>query len=116
MKKRDAINERKMIIEIGFIENQIDFFYKNLEKIFICETEKFWKTLNLINDFYYQFDPLKNVNEFSLYDNNLKSSKKLEKIHVNCFKIFFDCDKKMNKIELKEKEKVALNTSGSSTM
>ena len=134
MKKRDAINERKMIIESGFIENQIEFFYKNLEKIFICETEKFEKTLNLINDFYYQFDPnkieennpfiykidpeviLKNINECTLYDNDLKSSPKLEKIHLNCFKIFFDYDKKMNEIEIKEKEKAALNTSGSSTM
>ena len=134
MKKRDAINERKMIIESGFIENQIEYFYKNIEKIFIYETDKYIRTLNIINDFYYQFDInkiednnpfifkfqpneiLKNIDECILYDNQLNFSPKLEKIQHNCFKIFFAYDHKMNEIEIKEKEKLALNTSGSSSV
>ena len=56
MKKTDAINERTLIIQSGFIEKQINIFYQKLETLFLIETEKLFTTLNLIREFYYHFE------------------------------------------------------------
>ena len=61
-----------LIIKSGFIERQVELFYNNLEKMFLIETEKFEISMNIIQNFYYSFEPNKvqETNPFIFEDNN----------------------------------------------
>ena len=137
MKKTDAINERTLIIQSGFIEKQINVFYQKLETLFLIETEKLYTTLNLIREFYYHFEPnkqqesnpynikvnslkiLNDVSSLAVLSNDKKTSPKIEQIYRNCFKLFFEYDKAINEIDTNLKAQAAsnaLNISGVSTV
>ena len=137
MKKTDAINERTLIIQSGFIEKQINIFYQKLETLFLIETEKLFTTLNLIREFYYHFEPnkqqesnpynvkvnshkiLNDVSSLTVMSNDKSTSPKIEQIYRNCFKLFFEYDKTINEIDANLKAQAAsnaLNISGVSTV
>lgn len=137
MKKTQAINERMLIIKSGFIERQVELFYNNLEKMFLIETEKFEISMNIIQNFYYSFEPnkvqetnpflfevnpniiLKDTKDLQIIDDLKKTSPKIEKIFSNCFKIFFEYDLRISTIEANIKAQAAiaaLNMSGISSI
>ena len=127
MKKQDAIDEINDIIKIGYIEKQIELFYKNVEKIFILESKKFVNNINILREYYYNFDPfkndeknpyffeydfnliLKNTDNFDIYNENENFSPKINKLYNNCFKILFYYDNVIKEIEKNEKEKNNVN-------
>jgi adenylate kinase family enzyme len=55
-RKIEAIEERKKIISIGFIDKEMHRFYINVEKLFFCEAKKFEISLSIIRQFYSTLD------------------------------------------------------------
>lgn len=55
-RKVEAIEERKKIMDNGYIQNEMEKFYGYLEKLFFLEVEKFVSNLNVLRDFYYSMD------------------------------------------------------------
>ena len=60
-RKKDAIDELNKIKNNGFIEKQIDFFWELLSNLFFTEAENYIKKINIIKQFYFEFD----VNRYS---------------------------------------------------
>ena len=60
-RKKEAIEELNKIINNGFIEKQIDFFWELLSNLFFTESENYIKKINIIKQFYFEFD----VNRYS---------------------------------------------------
>ena len=52
-RKQLAIEKRKQIMNEGFFEKQIKYFYENIENLFVQETNKFLLSENIIKEFYY---------------------------------------------------------------
>ena len=61
LRKKEAINELNLIINNRFIENQIDFFWELLSNLFFIEAEHYIKKINIIKQFYFEFD----INRYS---------------------------------------------------
>jgi adenylate kinase family enzyme len=55
-RKDEAIEERKKIMNSGWIEKEMEKFYYNAEKVFIMEVEKFYTSLIIIRQFYLNMD------------------------------------------------------------
>lgn len=55
-RKDEAIEERKKIMNSGWIEKEMEKFYCNAEKIFVMEVEKFYTSLIIIRQFYLNMD------------------------------------------------------------
>lgn len=137
-RKNEAIEERKKIMSCGFIEKQMNYFYVNIENMFLKETEKFLLSVNIIKEFYYNLLPenlrtvqnpfinkiesikikeiLQEVNSLDLINKTLDSNKivtypKIEKIYLNCMKIIFKYDYLIRQLEGSIK---SLNTMNSS--
>ena len=60
-RKNDAINELNSIINNGFIEKKLNYFWEILSNLFLIETEFFIKKVNIIREFYFEFD----INKYS---------------------------------------------------
>lgn len=56
MRKIEAVDERKKIMTSGWIENEMEKFYLNLEKLFQNEADKFLGSLQIIRDYYHNLD------------------------------------------------------------
>lgn len=137
-KKNEAIEERKKIMSCGFIEHQMNYFYVNIEKMFLNETEKFLLSVNIIKEFYYNLLPenlrtvqnpfmnkiesikikeiLQEVNSLDLMNKTLDSNKivtypKIEKIYLNCMKIIFKYDYLVRQLEGSIKSLNSMNSS-----
>jgi adenylate kinase family enzyme len=122
MKKRDSISELNNIKNQNFIDNQLEIFGEYIINLIILETNHYYKKINIITKFYYEFERskisdkfpyeyifnkefiLENINELPIFtsDLNLNSqqskssiSPKIEKIYNNCHKLLFDYDKTM---------------------
>jgi len=55
-RKIEAVDERKKIMTAGWIENEMEKFYLNLEKLFQNEADKFLGSLQIIRDYYHNLD------------------------------------------------------------
>jgi len=55
-RKNEAIEERKKIMTSGWIENEMEKFYLNLERLYQAEIDKFLGSLQIINDYYHNLD------------------------------------------------------------
>jgi len=55
-RKIEAVDERKKIMTSGWIENEMEKFYLNLEKLFQNEADKFLGSLQIIRDYYHNLD------------------------------------------------------------
>ena len=139
MRKKDSINELNNIKNQHFIENQLELFGKYIINLFILETNQYYNKINLIKQFYYEFEKpgnsekfpyeyqfnqemiLENINEYPIFISDSNSSKsinvspKIEKIYKNCYKLFFLYDNKMNSLQTKLKDEYNMNQSNSST-
>ena len=137
MKKRDSISELNNIKNQNFIDNQLEIFGEYIINLIILETNHYYKKINIITKFYYEFERskisdkfpyeyifnkefiLENINELPIFtsDLNLNSqqskssiSPKIEKIYNNCHKLLFDYDKTMIALNKKYKEEYNTNT------
>ena len=54
--KRENIEERKRIMTIGFVENEEEKLYLEVEKLYQTEIDKFLGCLQLIRDYYFALD------------------------------------------------------------
>jgi len=59
-RKIEVIQERKKIMESGYVHKEVERFYSNFEKLIMLEVEKFFTNVNTIKDFYNIMD-LKNL-------------------------------------------------------
>ena len=139
-RKRLAIEKRKQIMNEGFFDKQIKYFYDNIENLFIQETKKFLLSVNIIKEFYYglQSEILKSVilpftsqieeikidsifNDTENLDlivnnNGQLNFPKIEKIFYNCMKIIFYFDYAIRTVENKLKgnlEEIKMNNNTS---
>ena len=127
VRKQQAIDKRKKIMDEGFFEKQIKLFYENIENMFLQETSKFLLSVNIIKEFYYglQSEILKSVilpftSQIEEIDINtifkdtkdlpliskISGSKnlnfpKMEKIFYNCLKIIFLYDYAIKNVDNK---------------
>ena len=60
-RKKEAIKELNSVIKNRFIEKQLDFFWELLSNLFFVETENYIKRINIIKQFFYEFD----INKYS---------------------------------------------------
>jgi len=51
-KKEEAIEERKAIMNSGYIEDEMEFFSTNIQKLFQAELDRYFGCLQIINDYY----------------------------------------------------------------
>ena len=137
-RKADAIEERKKIMSCGFIEHQMNYFYTNIENMFLNETEKFLLSVNIIKEFYYNLLPenirtvqnpfitkiesirikeiLHDVSPLELFNktfenNRLVTYPKIEKIYLNCMKVIFKYDYLIRQLESNMKSFTSFNSS-----
>ena len=126
-RKQLAIEKRKQIMNEGFFDKQIKYFFENIENLFIQETNKFLLSANIIKEFYYglQSEILKSVIlPFTSQIEDIDTSRifnntenlplivnnngqlnfpKIEKIFYNCMKIIFYFDYAVRNVENKLK-------------
>jgi hypothetical protein len=103
-KKDESIEERKKIVNSGYIEKQMEKFYNFTEKIFFLEAEKFEYSLCILRHFYTIMDSkpyieLLNFKTFDILRENLKTMdikneskeniwfKKIDILHRNSLRI-----------------------------
>ena len=60
-RKKEAINELNIIINNRFIENQLSFFWELLSNLFYAEADNYINKINIIKQFYFEFD----INRYS---------------------------------------------------
>ena len=60
-RKKDAINDLNLAKKSPFIDKQLDFFWELLSNLFFVETENYIKRINIIKQFYFEFD----INRYS---------------------------------------------------
>lgn len=117
VRKNEAIEERKKIMQSGWIENEMEKCYSFIERLIITEVEKFVNGINIIRDFYNIMDSksfpelnnsLVSINETLKEDLNglsLENDKdsenfpKVEKLFKNCIKLIFKYEDKIKNIE-----------------
>ena len=138
-RKIDFISELNSIKKQLFIEQQLELFGEYAINLFILETNQYYNKVNIIKKFYFEFENqkvsekfpyeygfkkdiiLENINQYPIFDIKCFSSKKhkispkLNKLYLNCYKLFFKYDNTMNSIYEKEKESNNLNSSGVSS-
>lgn len=56
IRKVEAIEQRKKIMTSNWIENEMEKFYHNLERLFQVEIDKFLGSLQIIKDYYHGLD------------------------------------------------------------
>ena len=56
IRKAEAIDQRRKIITSNWIENEMEKFYHNLERLFQTEIDKFLGCMQIIRDFYHGLD------------------------------------------------------------
>ena len=140
-RKLNAIEERKKLMHNGFFEKQILYFYENIEKMFLIETEKFLISVDIIKEFYHHLTTITNAPNL-IFTNKLEEIKpnsiirntenlplikedddgnkvfpRIEKIYLNCMKIIFQYDYLIKQIETsdflqKQSENLNINSSG----
>jgi len=111
-RKDEAIEERKKIMNSGWIEKEMEKFYHNIEKVFVMEVEKLYSSLIIIRQFYFNMDsrlyhdilgfkPVDILKEDDLSsiplekddeDSNKLSFPRIEKIYKNAIKIILNYD------------------------
>jgi adenylate kinase family enzyme len=113
-RKNEAIEERKKIMGSGYIENEMEKFYSNLERIFQAEIDKYTGSMQLIRDYYYTLNgkvlyelpvttvdiikdeidtvPLENENDPNTFP-------RIEKIYRTSLRVQFQYDELINKAE-----------------
>jgi hypothetical protein len=146
IRKSEVIEERKRIMEVGFIKKEIDKFYFNVEKLFILEVEKLCANINILREYYFAMDLkpnsidtmkfnlidiLKNkevnstpiIIEDSKYENfdneNENQNQKyprLEKLYKNCFKLLIKYDEILKNIDKISKSNAINNNSSESSL
>ena len=138
-RKIDFISELDSIKKQQFIEQQLELFGEYVINLFILETNQYYNKVNLIKKFYFEFENQKvsekfpyeytfkkdiiidNINQYPIFEIKSFSSKKykispkLDKLYLNCYKLFFKYDNAMSSIYEKEKESNNLNSSGVSS-
>ena len=126
-RKQSAIEKRKQIMNEGFFEKQIKYFYENVENMFVQETNKFLLSVNIIKEFYYglqseilksvilpftsQIEEIKIENIFNdteelpliVNNNGQLNFPKIDKIFYNCMKIIFYFDYAVRTVDNKLK-------------
>ena len=55
-RRNEAFDERKSIMISGWIENEMEKFYLNLEKLYQAEIDKFISSMIIIRDYYHNLD------------------------------------------------------------
>lgn len=55
-RKSEAIEERKKIMTAGWVENEMEKLYLNLERLYQSEIDKFVGSLHIIRDYYHNLD------------------------------------------------------------
>ena len=56
MRKIESVDERKKIMTAGWIENEMEKFYLNLEKLYQNEADKLLGSMQIIRDYYHNLD------------------------------------------------------------
>lgn len=136
-RKLSAITERERIISTGFIEEQMNAFYINIEQLFVNETEKYLRSFCLIRNFYFSIDQnrisssfgekppfsmsikpthiLNNIPAYDIISSNAKtkkvSSPRIERIYLNCVKLLFEFDSAIRELEKTMRTALAMNVS-----
>ena len=138
-RKIDFISELNNIKKQQFIEQQLELFGEYIINLFILETNLYYNKVNIIKKFYFEFENqklaekfpyeyvfkkdiiLEKIDLYPIFDIKSFSSKKhkispkLDKLYLNCYKLFFKYDNAMRSINDKEKESNNLNSSGMSS-
>ena len=138
-RKIDFISELNSIKKQLFIEQQLELFGEYIINLFILETSQYYNKINIIKKFYFEFENqklsekfpyeyvfkkdiiLENINQYPIFDlkslnsKRYKISPKVDKLYLNCYKLFFKYDNAMSSIYEKEKESNNLNSSGLSS-
>jgi len=97
-RKKDSIEERQKIMECGYIEKEVEKFYKNfIERIFVLETEKFYGGILILRDFYSNIDNKINTEFFTFKPLEILLDQDLEKLPVFNKNIFFQNNDLNNK-------------------
>jgi adenylate kinase family enzyme len=140
IRKSEVIEERKRIMEVGFIKKEIDKFYLNVEKLFILEVEKLYANINILREYYFAMDLKHNSidsmkfniidilrnkelnslpiiiedSKYGNFDNENESQKypRLEKLYKNCFKLLIKFDEILKNID-KISKSIAINNNSS---
>jgi hypothetical protein len=117
-RKLEAIEERKKIINAGWIENEMEKYFLNLERLFQTEIDKFIGSLQIIRDYYHNLDnrplvelPFQTIDilkeEVDLtpleHENNFP---RLEKLYKTAMKVQFQYDEALNQAEKKRLDKL----------
>ena len=55
-RKNEAIEERKKLMTSGWIENEMEKFYLNSERLYQAEIDRFLGSLQIISDYYHNID------------------------------------------------------------
>lgn len=143
IRKSEAIEERKRIMEVGFIKKEIDKFYINVEKLFILEVEKLYANINILREFYFAMDLKLNsidtmkfnpidilkdkevisspiILEESKYgkfeDPDFHKYPRLEKLFKNSFKLLVKYDEILKNIDKISKSNAINNNSSESSL
>lgn len=129
-RKEEAIEERKKIMESGWIQKEMEKFYNNVEKVFNMEVEKFYTSLVIIRQFYMNMDSRlyqecsnfkpsdilkdEDINSIPLEKEEENTKKfsfpRLEKIYKNSIKVIFKFDEM-----IKSQEKLIKNSNTKSS-
>lgn len=130
VRKDEAIAERKLLMESGWFETEMDKLYNQIERLFIIETDLFLGSLGIIKEFYSSLDN-KLIPEFNSFkgteilkedelnslplENKIKGTyPKIEKLYKNCFRILFRYDEKVKSLDKVLKNSVNFNISSDS--
>ena len=129
-RKTEAIDERKKIMASGLIENEIEKFYGNLERLFQAEIDKFIGSLQLIKDYYFTLNskvlyelPITTIDiikeEIDTVaiesENDPNLFPRIEKLYKNSLKVQFQYDEIVNKAEKEKLLQTTTNTDKKNT-
>lgn len=120
-RKNEAIEERKKMMTAGWIENEMEKFYLNLERLYQAEIDKFIGSLQIIRDYYHNLDnrPLLEVPFQTIdiikedvdttpleSDSDANLFPRLEKLYKTALRVQFQYEEALNKAEKLRQEKL----------
>jgi hypothetical protein len=119
-RRHEALDERKSIMTSGWIENEMEKFYLNLEKLYQAEIDRFISSMIIIRDYYHNLDnrPLvelpfmtidivKDEVDSGLALENENDFPKVDKLYKSAIKVIFQYDQAVAQAERERNNKNA---------
>ena len=56
LRKDEALEERKQIMNSGYIEDEMDLFVVNIQKLFQAELDRYFGCVQIVQDYYHALE------------------------------------------------------------